>query len=507
MKRLKNISVLILLIAAITVKAQVATPPSEGDGTIDNPYQIATLDNLYWISQNNSTWDKSFIQIADIDANTTSGWNNGAGLSPIGNYDTKFTGIYNGSGYEIDLIFINRPLDVCIALFGFTDGAKIDSLGVTNVNITGGESNIGGLIGWNNDSEISNSYCTGSVSGGMRVACLVGYNTSSKLMDNCYSAGTVSGDYNVGGIAGYNTTPINNCYNTANVSGNHSAGGIVGYNMSAEISNSYNNGDIVSTGGSIGGIAGITNRSNNESDSSKITNCYNTGNIVGTEYIGGIVGYHYNKSTINNSYNIGNINGDIYLGGIVGGNLASSNINNCYSQGDVTASGNETYSYTGGFVGTNDVSAINKCYSTGFVSGANNFIGGFSGINLGTENNNFWDIQTSGQSTSDAGTGLVTSEMHNLSTYTNSGWDFIDETTNGTNDYWGINANENNGYPFLEWQGYPHVTGINDIEIESVIKLFPNPTNNFLQVESGEYQIEIVRIFDITGYIATQISL
>jgi hypothetical protein len=30
------------------------------------------------------------------------------------------------------------------------------------------------------------------------------------------------------------------------------------------------------------------------------------------------------------------------------------------------------------------------------------------------------------------------------------------ETVNGTNDIWGLNANENGGYPFLSWQGYTH---------------------------------------------------
>ena len=40
------------------------------------------------------------------------------------------------------------------------------------------------------------------------------------------------------------------------------------------------------------------------------------------------------------------------------------------------------------------------------------------------------------------------------STFTNAGWDFLGETTNGSNDYRDMDNSENtnNGYPFLSWQ-------------------------------------------------------
>jgi len=45
--------------------------------------------------------------------------------------------------------------------------------------------------------------------------------------------------------------------------------------------------------------------------------------------------------------------------------------------------------------------------------------------------------------------------MKTKSTFTNAGWDFVLETTNGTNDYWDQDTTSkviNNGYPFLSWQ-------------------------------------------------------
>jgi hypothetical protein len=67
MKRLvKNVGyTLIITMACLTLlmgrtSAQTATQPS-GSGTVTDPYQIATLENLYWLSQNSSAWNKYYI--------------------------------------------------------------------------------------------------------------------------------------------------------------------------------------------------------------------------------------------------------------------------------------------------------------------------------------------------------------------------------------------------------------------------------------------------------------
>jgi len=67
-----------------------------------------------------------------------------------------------------------------------------------------------------------------------------------------------------------------------------------------------------------------------------------------------------------------------------------------------------------------------------------NAIGGLVGQNDGgAVSNSFWDMESSGQSTSDGGLGMTTVEMKQQATFT--GWDF---TT-----IWGIF--ENKTYPLL----------------------------------------------------------
>ena len=65
----------------------------------------------------------------------------------------------------------------------------------------------------------------------------------------------------------------------------------------------------------------------------------------------------------------------------------------------------------------------------------------------GEVHNCFWDIETSGRTTSHGGTGKTTTEMQTAGTFLNTGWDFVDETENGTEDIWWI----------LEGQDYPRL--------------------------------------------------
>ncbi|MBN2183449.1 MAG: hypothetical protein JW715_16175 [Sedimentisphaerales bacterium] len=129
-----------------------------------------------------------------------------------------------------------------------------------------------------------------------------------------------------------------------------------------------------------------------------------------------------------------------YIGGLVGYNDGGS-ISNCYTTGAVSGK-----DFVGGLTGWNS-GQITNCYSTSRVIG-NVVVGGLVGLNCdGGVDNSFWDIEASGQLTSDGGTGLSEAEMKTAAFFLNAGWDFVDETNNGTDDTWWI----------LEGQDYPQL--------------------------------------------------
>ena len=188
------------------------------------------MNHLYWITENDDKWDSTYIQTANIDAFSTSGWDSDKGFSPIGNNSTQFTGSYDGDGYTINGLTIARSTSHRIGLFGYTDGATIQDLGVTNVNITGNYY-VGALVGLVDNingeidgSTISNCYSTGSVDGtGRYVGGLAGWVRDTSTVSNCYSTSSVEGTgRHVGGLAGLvqDNSTVSNCYSTGTVEGN-----------------------------------------------------------------------------------------------------------------------------------------------------------------------------------------------------------------------------------------------------------------------------------------------
>ena len=159
--------------------------------------------------------------------------------------------------------------------------------------------------------------------------------------------------------------------------------------------------------------------------------------IQGTAYVGGLAGY--NRGFVWNCYSTGAVAGTTYVGGLAGFSFGGG-ISTCYSHAVV--SGNE---HVAGLIGQNRDSVAN-CYSTGAVT-ADGDLGGLVAENQGSVLNCFWDTEASGVTTSEGGVGLTTVEMQRVSTYRESGWDFVGESANGTAETWQMP--QANGYPRL----------------------------------------------------------
>ncbi len=215
--------------------------------------------------------------------------------------------------------------------------------------------------------------------------------------------------------------------------GNDDCGALVGRLENGTVINCAIEGGTISGGDYTGGIVG--------DNWGLIKHCFTTCNVSGDIHVGGLVGR--NEGKISSSCATGGVSGTTLVGGLVGRHAKT--ISDCYASGSVTGD------YAGGLVGQNWTGVINKSYALGYVSGGP-IKGGLVGEAIlgGETNNSFWNYETTGQLTSDGGTVKSTEEMMNESTFTNEGWDFVGETTNGPNDIWKICDGTN--YPKLAWQ-------------------------------------------------------
>ena len=349
-----------LLIVAADSLAQTAATPS-GEGSAGNPYQIDSLANLYWITQNSSSWASYFVQTADIDASSDTSWNSGAGFPVIGTSYSSFSGQYDGGGHTITGLYISLPDSTHVGLFyeiyGQYTGSTVKNLRLVNVNITG-LGVVGGLAGSNDLGTIDSCSTTGKVHAvNGTVGGLVGTQIGG-VLGNSHSSATVSGSTgSIGGLVGINNevNPLQN-------------------NGPSSITNCYATGDVSATGGpsqKVGGLVGTNEYS------SQVSSCYATGNVTGTSMVGGLVGYNYYLASITGSYATGSVSaGGNWVGGFVGMNDTQCQISNSHSSGNVKAIGG---ALSGGFIGDcQSLCTITNCYCTGIDSGAD-VAGGFVG--------------------------------------------------------------------------------------------------------------------------------
>ena len=385
--------------------APVDTYSGEGAGTVEDPYQIATADQLDEVRDH---IDSHFVLTKDIDL---SGFAADKGWEPIG----AFHGSMDGNGHKIMNLTINRR-NPYAGLFGsISFPAVVTNMKLENVNVVSNDNFVGGLVGYTSGGTISNSYVTGVVkdigSGdfGNSVGGLVGYTSGGTISNSYATAAVVVSNGEAGGLVGTNGSgAISNSYATGAITGTDSVGGLVGSN-GGTISDSYATGIVTGSGDSVGGLAGanegtISNSYTIRNDTGgcsaagglvgsnggTISNSYATGNVTGIGgdgVVGGLVGFN-DGGTINNSHSKGDVTGKgTELGGLVGEN-GSGAISNSYATGNVTGMGGD--GVVGGLVGSNGSGAISYSYATGIVTGSSDYVGGLVGANIiGTISNSY----------------------------------------------------------------------------------------------------------------------
>lgn len=300
---------------------------------------IYELQNM----KNNPT--ANYMLAGNIDAQATGtdtgGYWKDKGFNPVGSGSIKedgcldtngaYRGIFDGNGFTISNLTINRPDTDFVGLFGAKSGV-VKNVGLENSNITG-KNYVGGIAGINAGTTTACYNIGGKVTGnqyvgglaGANVDTLVGYNQSS-ITGQGASNNTELNGYEVGGLAGLNTGQLVG-YNTGEVNGVCRVGGLAGENYGkikeAGVVIGYNTGN-VSGSSNVGGLVGLA-APYNKGYSTVIG--YNLADVTGRTDTGGLIGYLWNDGCSDflvRGYNIGQVTstkdsgGSTTISGLVG---------------------------------------------------------------------------------------------------------------------------------------------------------------------------------------------
>ncbi|MCL2690338.1 MAG: hypothetical protein FWE57_10910 [Chitinispirillia bacterium] len=415
-------------------------------------------------------------------------------------YSGAFTGTFDGKGYTISGLHINRapPLVngeiligigyhlLSLGLFGALDGAVVKNLFIETDTISTiaavRRNSIGALAGYSRNSVIINVHSDGvlrgSASQDLTIGGLVGISTNDSISGSSSDV-TIAANADsaiVGGLVGISrlegygrlSAVIENSSAAVTIIGSgKSAGGLVGENIGVKITkSSANTASALILFQNFGGLVGL----NSVFITSSCPYCDNVIIITGT------IIQSYSSVNVSANPNTGGVFfGELSnMGGLVGFN-AGGEIDNCYSTGILTL--NNSVSIAGGLVGVVERprwESIKNSYAAVRIEGGDiNNRGGLTGrVNSLASviyfSSSYWDENVAGPvGAVSHGTSANTIEMGQQSTFTD--WDF--------ENIWRISdlAIFPN-YPFLVWRNEISTSISRDHTVSSISKNRPAPT-------------------------------
>ena len=294
---------------------KTATEPAKDANGV---YQISNGAELAWFAQQVNKGGNAKISAVLTNDIELAGFE----WTPIGmnSWGKKFAGSFDGQGHKIsnlsiDYIGTNTQVPYK-GLFGYVEGSSSKHAVIQNLTVQGNmvltsSKNVigahsGGVIGRVDYADITNVHSEVNVTvkrvGGNwdNLGGLVGYANNSTTIKNCSNSGDVTGYRYAGGIAGNlsGNSSIINCTNSGNVTcaGSGAAGMAANVGNGCAITGCVNSGTIKSTGANVGGIAGDVAKA-------EISNCYNSGKIDCSQSTSGAVaGRAAAGAVIRNSY-------------------------------------------------------------------------------------------------------------------------------------------------------------------------------------------------------------
>jgi hypothetical protein len=217
---------LVLLVGSPVVQA---VEFAGGTGTGDDPYQIATAEQLISIGTDPNLLDKHFAMVSDIDLDPNLSSEYAFYRVLIGG---SFTGVFDGNGFRIQHLTMTEDAQETdrpeLAMFArIASGAKVTRVVLEDAHIlsTSFASTIGSLC-------ISNS----------------------GIVSRCSANGIITG-MNIGaGLVPWNYGTVEECSSSCIVVAT-TTGGLVAHNKGGQVRNSCASGQV--TGGTAGGLAAI----------------------------------------------------------------------------------------------------------------------------------------------------------------------------------------------------------------------------------------------------------
>ena len=393
MRTIRIYNLLVLLLVASALVAQntcwdgtIAESYAGGDGTPESPYQIATAEQLALLAQqtNDGTGGDAYYILTDNICLNEDPDVNPVPWMPIGhvveNEPPYFTGHFDGNKMSISGLVCETSSGHAIAgLFGCTNGAVIQNVALQNCRLVGTQYT-GALVGYAGLTDILGCYvddvsvtCEVRSAGGLVGFFGLPYGMSQNSNDTCHIIEchvgqdvTVSGRLS-GGLVGEVSeyllwgpsapSVVLNCTGNAVVMGTECVGGLVGFMRNGKMGS---------------------------------CRCWNE--VHSPQYAGGMMGLGINVN-FNDCQNGANVTGNYQSGGMVG-KLYGGNITNCENYGWIYGGGAGGISKIGGMVGRYEPDPllagsscenfIRNCHNYGDITGSSDEAGGIIGFAEGS---------------------------------------------------------------------------------------------------------------------------
>ncbi len=403
---------------------------------------IYDADMLQWVADRCNSGTTFYGKYIKLMNNIVLPLNQPNNMTSIGSYPYyPFGGTFDGNGMTITNLYIDQPNTPYQGFFGYTLSANLYEVGLVNITASG-RNYTGGMVAYAENTYMRDCY----VNGGSLFA-----------LSYC------------GGLVGYQdegtNSIISGCYNTCTVSGNHYVGGLVGFSNYSTVRNSYVAASVTGQGDGIGAIIGGANEV-------LMYNCYFSSSITGQTSAIGENNFKDNEGLTNEQ-------------------MQDPAFVATLNQGLVVPVWKSDYTVpiNSGFpILIWQYSDVESCDAPGNLSAS--VSGNSAALSWnGGENASYYIVEY----------GTSGSDVHSENT---SNHQLVIHNLQNSNYFWRVKSvcsfGESN---FVN--GSTIVTGINNHDLNASLKVYPNPTSNFVNVQLTMNNEQLnnveIQVFDVFG--------